>query len=207
MIHPGPDRRTRLTRLVRDLLIHKRRRLAHLQHASRHRERRARMRLLHEPDVLVARPQRRLRIGPERMPQPHNVSQLRQPLHHLRDVEAHIHVPHLIAFPGVDAAAIEFDHAVPTSHSPFTVAQVGFADQAFSFELVPRAMMKDNPDGLDLAAPSICFHVDDLDAELARLEGLGYRRISGPKPGADGMRIAFLHPSDTSKVLVEVVEG
>ena len=53
----------------------------------------------------------------------------------------------------------------------------------------------------------VAFHVDDLDAELARLEGLGYRCISGPKPGADGMRIAFLHPSDTSKVLVEVVEG
>jgi methylmalonyl-CoA/ethylmalonyl-CoA epimerase len=53
----------------------------------------------------------------------------------------------------------------------------------------------------------VAFHVDDLSAELARLEALGYRRISGPKPGADGMRIAFLHPSDTSKVLVEVVEG
>lgn len=24
--------------------------------------------------------------------------------------------------------------------------------------------MKDNPDGLDLATPSMCFHVDDLDA-------------------------------------------
>jgi methylmalonyl-CoA/ethylmalonyl-CoA epimerase len=53
----------------------------------------------------------------------------------------------------------------------------------------------------------VAFHVDDLASELARLEALGYRRISGPKPGADGMRIAFLHPSDTSKVLVEVVEG
>jgi methylmalonyl-CoA/ethylmalonyl-CoA epimerase len=53
----------------------------------------------------------------------------------------------------------------------------------------------------------VAFHVDDLSAELARLEALGYRRISGPKPGADGMRIAFLHPSDISKVLVEVVEG
>jgi methylmalonyl-CoA/ethylmalonyl-CoA epimerase len=53
----------------------------------------------------------------------------------------------------------------------------------------------------------VAFHVDDLASELARLEALGYRRISGPKPGADGMRIAFLHPTDTSKVLVEVVEG
>ena len=46
----------------------------------------------------------------------------------------------------------------------FTVAQVGFADTPFAFELVPLEMMQDNPDGLDLATPSICFHVDDLEA-------------------------------------------
>ncbi len=51
----------------------------------------------------------------------------------------------------------------------FTVAQVGFTDQAFSFELVPREMMKDNPDGLALASPSICFHVEDLEATRAAL--------------------------------------
>jgi lactoylglutathione lyase len=45
-----------------------------------------------------------------------------------------------------------------------TIAQVGFADQPFSFELVPLALMKDNPDGLDLATPSIAFQVDDLEA-------------------------------------------
>ena len=55
----------------------------------------------------------------------------------------------------------------------FTVAQVGFADQPFSFELVPLAMMRDNPDGLDLATPSICFHVDDLEAARATLVGRG----------------------------------
>jgi lactoylglutathione lyase len=44
----------------------------------------------------------------------------------------------------------------------FTISRVGFADQAFAFELVPREMMKDNPDGLDLATPSICFNVVDL---------------------------------------------
>ena len=46
----------------------------------------------------------------------------------------------------------------------FTFLQVGFADQPFAFELVPLAMMKDNPDGLDLALPSIAFRVDDLQA-------------------------------------------
>ena len=39
----------------------------------------------------------------------------------------------------------------------FTIVHVGFADQPFAFELVPLALMKDNPDGLDLATPSIAF--------------------------------------------------
>jgi lactoylglutathione lyase len=54
-----------------------------------------------------------------------------------------------------------------------TITQVGFEDQAFAFELVPLELMKDNPDGLDLATPSICFHVDDLEAERAALVGRG----------------------------------
>ena len=53
------------------------------------------------------------------------------------------------------------------------IVQVGFAQQSFSFELVPLALMRDNPDGLDLATPSIAFQVDDLDAERARLIGAG----------------------------------
>jgi lactoylglutathione lyase len=55
----------------------------------------------------------------------------------------------------------------------FTIAQVGFADQPFSFELVPLEMVKDNPDDLDLATPSICFHADDLESTRAVLVGRG----------------------------------
>jgi lactoylglutathione lyase len=55
----------------------------------------------------------------------------------------------------------------------FTIAQVGFADQSFAFELVPLEMMKGNPDGLDLATPSICFQVDDLESTRAALVGRG----------------------------------
>jgi lactoylglutathione lyase len=55
----------------------------------------------------------------------------------------------------------------------FTLAQVGFADQSFAFELVPLELMKDNPDGLDLASPSIAFRVDDLEAAHATLVGRG----------------------------------
>ena len=43
-----------------------------------------------------------------------------------------------------------------------TIVKVGFADQPFAFELVPLDLMKDNADGLDLATPSIAFHVGDL---------------------------------------------
>jgi methylmalonyl-CoA/ethylmalonyl-CoA epimerase len=43
-----------------------------------------------------------------------------------------------------------------------------------------------------------------LDVELKRLKELGYRIISGPKPGADNKTIAFLHPADASKVLIEL---
>ncbi len=55
----------------------------------------------------------------------------------------------------------------------FTIPQVGFADQPFAFELVPLELMKDNPDGLDLATPSIAFRVDDLKATHATLVGRG----------------------------------
>jgi lactoylglutathione lyase len=55
----------------------------------------------------------------------------------------------------------------------FSIAQVGFADQDFAFELVPLELMKDNPDGLDLATPSIAFRVDDLEAAHATLVGRG----------------------------------
>ena len=50
----------------------------------------------------------------------------------------------------------------------------------------------------------VAFHVDDIESEISRLEQMGYRCISGPKGGADGKCIAFLHPSDTSKVLIEL---
>lgn len=45
---------------------------------------------------------------------------------------------------------------------PFSIVRVGFADQDFSFELVPLELMKNNPDKLDLATPSIAFYVPNL---------------------------------------------
>lgn len=65
---------------------------------------------------------------------------------------------------------------------PFRILQVGFADQEFSFQLVPIEMMRDNPDGLDLATPSIAFQVDDLDVTRAALVS---RRVQATEIGEE----------------------
>ena len=53
----------------------------------------------------------------------------------------------------------------------------------------------------------VCFTVDDLDATLERCRAHGIRLIDEqPRIGAEGKRIAFLHPSSTSGVLVELSE-
>jgi len=54
----------------------------------------------------------------------------------------------------------------------------------------------------------ICFAVDDLDAALARCRDAGLRLIDEtPRLGAEGKRIAFLHPSATGGVLIELTEA
>lgn len=55
----------------------------------------------------------------------------------------------------------------------FFIPKIGFADQDFSFELVPLALMQNNPDGLDLATPSIAFRVDNLEQTRATLVSNG----------------------------------
>lgn len=53
----------------------------------------------------------------------------------------------------------------------------------------------------------ICFKVDDLDGTLARCRDAGLRLIDQvPRRGAEGKRIAFLHPAATGGVLVELSE-
>jgi methylmalonyl-CoA/ethylmalonyl-CoA epimerase len=51
----------------------------------------------------------------------------------------------------------------------------------------------------------ICFAVDDLDSTLARCRAAGIRLIDEtPRVGAEGKRIAFLHPSSTGGILIEL---
>ena len=51
----------------------------------------------------------------------------------------------------------------------------------------------------------ICFSVDDLDDTLERCRRAGIELIDEePRIGAEGKRIAFLHPKSTGGVLVEL---
>ncbi len=53
----------------------------------------------------------------------------------------------------------------------------------------------------------LSFEVDDIEAEIARLKKEGFQMIDDePRVGADGYRVAFLHPKSTNGVLVEISE-
>lgn len=53
----------------------------------------------------------------------------------------------------------------------------------------------------------IAFEVDDIYAEMKRLEGEGFVLLSKePKKGADNKLICFLHPKSTNGVLIELCQ-
>lgn len=52
-----------------------------------------------------------------------------------------------------------------------------------------------------------CVTVPDIEAEIERLEKAGFRMIDRtPRSGADGGRIAFVHPHSTGGVLLELYQ-
>lgn len=51
----------------------------------------------------------------------------------------------------------------------------------------------------------VCLRVPDLAAALARCREAGYTLVDEqPRAGADGRRIAFLHPRSTAGILIEL---
>jgi methylmalonyl-CoA/ethylmalonyl-CoA epimerase len=87
----------------------------------------------------------------------------------------------------------------------------GFAAGASLVELL-ESRSPESPIGKFIAKRGpgihhICFAVPDLDDTLARCRAAGLRFIDEtPRLGAEGKRIAFLHPSATAGVLVELTE-
>lgn len=53
----------------------------------------------------------------------------------------------------------------------------------------------------------LAFAVDDIKAEIARLENEGFKLINTePKSGADNKQVAFMHPKSANGVLVELCQ-
>ncbi|NND76697.1 MAG: methylmalonyl-CoA epimerase [Flavobacteriales bacterium] len=53
----------------------------------------------------------------------------------------------------------------------------------------------------------IAFEVDDIEERIAHFEAKGFRLLNKePKKGADNKLIAFLHPKDTGRVLIELCQ-
>lgn len=53
----------------------------------------------------------------------------------------------------------------------------------------------------------LCFEVADIDAALARLKQAGTPLVDEvPRLGAEGCRVAFVHPKGTGGVLIELSE-
>lgn len=53
----------------------------------------------------------------------------------------------------------------------------------------------------------IAFEVADIEAEMKRLSEAGFTLLSpSPKKGADNKMVCFLHPKDTSGVLIEICQ-
>ncbi len=51
----------------------------------------------------------------------------------------------------------------------------------------------------------ICLEVDDIEKEIERLKKLGFRFASEtPFLGGGGCRVAFMHPTSTNGVLIEL---
>jgi methylmalonyl-CoA/ethylmalonyl-CoA epimerase len=90
-------------------------------------------------------------------------------------------------------------------------AIVGLATGDSLVELL-EAQSPDSPVGrfVERRGPGIhhiCFVVDDMEATLERCRAAGVRLIDEtPRFGAEGKRIAFLHPASTGGVLVELTE-
>lgn len=89
-------------------------------------------------------------------------------------------------------------------------AQIAAVEAGESLVELLQARSPDSPIGKFVAKRGpgihhICFAVDDLDAALERCRRMGIRLIDEtPRLGAEGKRIAFLHPSATGGVLVEL---
>jgi len=126
------------------------------------------------------------------------------------------HIAHVgIAIESLSAILPFFRDVLGMAEVPMTdsdgarIAAVQSGESLIEF-LEPAA--PDTPIGKYLARRGagihhICIAVPDIDAMLQKCRSAGIQLIDEtPRPGAEGKRIAFLHPKSTGGILVELSE-
>lgn len=107
------------------------------------------------------------------------------------------------------ALGLELDHQEEVTSQGVRVSMLAIGDT--HVELL-EPLSDDSPVGkfLDKRGPGvhhIAIRVDDIRSELAKLKSNGARLIDDePRVGAGGCLVAFVHPSSTGGVLLELVE-
>lgn len=131
-----------------------------------------------------------------------------------RDLISHVG----IAVADLDAAIERFqlligkgpDHVTEVADQKVSVAMfAGTSEGSSRIELVApstpdssvAAFLQKRGEGLH----HLCIYVDDIESTLAHLKSAGVKLIDEtPRVGADGNKIAFVHPSDMHGVLIEL---
>ena len=85
---------------------------------------------------------------------------------------------------------------------PFGEAEVELLTSADATSPIGKFLARRGP-----GIHHICYRVPDLDAAVAACCEAGYRLVDDvPRKGAGGRRIAFIHPSATAGILLELTE-
>ncbi|EYB68455.1 glyoxalase/bleomycin resistance protein/dioxygenase [Deinococcus phoenicis] len=122
-----------------------------------------------------------------------------------------------IATPDLDLGAAPYTALGLTPEGPDEeVAGQGVRVRAFVVgETLIELLAPTRPDSpvagfLERRGPGLhhtAYRVENLEAEMERLRGLGARFLSEtPSPGRAGTRVAFLHPKWGAGTLIELVE-
>ena len=108
-----------------------------------------------------------------------------------------------------DSLGLELDSTEEVAEQGVRVAMLAIGET--HIELL-EPMTQNSPVGkfLEKRGPGlhhIAIRVDDIQAALARLRANGARLIDKtPRVGAGGCLVAFIHPSSTNGVLLELVQ-
>jgi hypothetical protein len=128
-----------------------------LDHPAQHVQRRAGMGLAQEADVLFADHHGGVGVGREGVRQAQLGGQARQALHGPHDVVAHIHVPHLVAVPGVDATTPDLDAGEGLGAASWRLSNE--VERSFesnvSFAVAPRRLKSPSGSASFFSRPSV----------------------------------------------------